>query len=364
MRKLNRVLALAVSSVVLVAGLAACGGDTGTTTTPGTDGAGETTGTEDTNGTDGTVEEGDLLTGLGVVTAVGSSSEAGDSDGRAQVDSTAVAVLVDADGVIVDVEIDAAQTRIDFDNTGALTTDLGADQRTKKEQGDDYNMRGNSGIDAEWFEQIESLEDLIRGNTLDEVLGFEQEDGKLVDATSSVTITVTGYLAALEKAVDSAEALGASEGDTVALGIETYLDGSYNYGENERAAEQGQAEAYSFYGVISLDSDDTITSAILDSSIGRVAFDATGQITTDLEAAQLTKNELGDEYGMRGNSDLDKEWNEQAAFFAESIVGKTVAEVSDISIDEGGYATDADLLSGVTIHINELISVVERAVAE
>lgn len=355
MRKMNKVMAVALS-FVLVGTLAACGGTGSETTVSTTTGANTTTEGDETG-----AAEGSLKTGYSIVTKIGSSKDAGDEEGLGQVDSTVIAVLVDADGKLVDIEIDAAQTKVNFDNTGKVTTDLTTEYKTKVELGDEYGLKGKSGIDKEWYEQMDALEELVIGKTSDEVAAMEMEDGKLVDATSSVTVTATGYITGIEAAMKNAQDLGAQAGDTIKLGIETTIGGSHDVGANERTPDAGKVEAYSFYSVLSVDAAGKITSAILDASQGTVAFDASGKITSDLEAAQASKNELGDDYNMKGNSGIGKEWNEQAAFFAESLKGKTVSDVNGIALDDGGHVTDADLLSGVTVHVNEMISVVNNA---
>jgi hypothetical protein len=56
-----------------------------------------------------------VKTGLAVISSAGSSKDATDEkDGLAQVDSTAVAVLVDDKGVIKNIAIDVIQTKFNF----------------------------------------------------------------------------------------------------------------------------------------------------------------------------------------------------------------------------------------------------------
>lgn len=359
MRKMKKIMAFAVSAV-LVASLAACGGNGGSTETQGTS---KETEAGQTTGGDETPAEGNLKTGLAIVTNINKSKNAGDEAGVGQVDSTAIAVLVDADGKLVDIQIDAAQTLVNFDNSGKITSDKNMDVKSKVELGEDYGMKGNSGIGKEWFEQVDALEELVKGKTADEIVGLKLDDGKLVDATSSVTITASGYIAAIEKAMKNAEDLGAQGGDSIKLAIVSSVSGSKSVGEDERAPETGKVEVYSFYSAVSVNADKTVTSAIIDASQGTVKFDADGAITSDLAAEQPSKNELGDDYGMKGNSGIGKEWDEQAAFFADSIKGMNSAAISGIELDDGGYPTDADMLSGVTVHINEMVEVVSKALS-
>ena len=83
----------------------------------------------------------------------------------------------------------------------------------------------------------------------------------------------------------------------------------------------------------------------------------------DLTAAQPSKNELGDAYGMKKASSIGKEWYEQAAAFSAYVTGKTVSEVSGIAVDDHESPTDADLAASVTIGIGEFQTLIEKAAA-
>jgi len=105
---------------------------------------------------------GEYTTGLGVVTSIGSSTDAkADANGRGQVDTIVAAVTLDSKGVIVQCSIDSAQTRVAFDAKGAIATDLTAEVFTKTELEDKYGMKKNSGIDKEWYEQIAAFEEWV-----------------------------------------------------------------------------------------------------------------------------------------------------------------------------------------------------------
>ncbi len=75
----------------------------------------------------------------------------------------------------------------------------------------------------------------------------------------------------------------------------------------------------------------------------------------------MTKNELGDDYGMKKASKIGKEWYEQAKAFADFVVGKTAEEVKAIAVDAEGTTTDADLVSSVTIGIDAFQDIVAKA---
>ncbi len=134
-------------------------------------------------------------------------------------------------------------------------------------------------------------------------------------------------------------------------------------GSKDAADADGLAQVNSTVVAVTVGADGKIVKAVIDTLQTKVNFSKEGKIVTDLASEFKTKQELKDEYGMRKNSGIGKEWNEQADAFAAYVVGKTVDEVKGIAIDEEARPTDADLSASVTIHINELIAGVEKAVA-
>jgi hypothetical protein len=334
---MKKIITLAVCAAVITAIIAGCGKKD------------ETTG-------------GKVKTGLAVITSLGKSADAGENEGLAQVDSTVVAVMVDGSGKIVKCAIDAAQTRINFSSAGKITTPLDTIFKTKQELGTDYGMAKASSIKKEWNEQANAFAKYVEGKTLGEVKGIAvNEEGVPTgsDLTSSVTMHVTEYIAAIEKAVDNAKDLGANAGDKLGLGIVTTI----NKSTDATADKDGLAQVYSTYTAATFGTDGKVTSCVIDASQSDVNFNASGKITTDLNSEQKTKNELGDEYGMRKASGIKKEWNEQAAAFADYVKGKSVDEVKGIAVNEEGAPTGSDLTSSVTIHITDLINVIEKASA-
>jgi hypothetical protein len=157
-------------------------------------------------------------TGLGIVTSIASSAPVGEKDGEktngtAQVDSTICAVTFDENNVIVSISFDVAQTRVAFSPEGAIASDLEAAIRSKKELGDDYGMKGVSGIGKEVGEQIANLEAYCVGKTVEEVVAtptYQRDDhhtrvGDVEDLKTSVTIDIGSYLDALAKAAANAK---------------------------------------------------------------------------------------------------------------------------------------------------------------
>lgn len=302
-----------------------------------------------------------VKTGMAVISSLEKSKDAAaDAEGTAQVDSVVVAVMVDKDGKIVKAKIDTAQTKIGFNNEGKITTDLATVFKSKQDLGTEYGMHKASSIGKEWNEQANAFAEYIVGKTVEEIKGFKLDDETHLtdeDILASVTMKVGGYIEAIEKAVANAQDLGAKATDSLGLGVETTIDKS----KDATADAAGLAQAYTHYVATTFDADGKITSCIIDASQSNVNFDATGKITTDLAAPLKTKLELGADYGMRKNSKIDKEWNEQADAFAKYVVGKTVEEVKGIAIDEATKPTDADLTASVTVSIGSFQSMIEKA---
>ncbi len=307
------------------------------------------------------VAEGAVKTGLAVVTSLGKSKDAtADAEGVSQSDSVVVAVTVDNEGKIVKAVIDTAQTKINFSNEGKVTTDLASVFAPKQELKEEYGMAKASSLGKEWYEQANALADYFVGKTVEEIKAIPTTDTGVptdADLVSSVTIKIDGYKEAVEKAVANAQDLGASAEDTLGLGIVTTIAKS----KDATADAEGQAQAYSIYTVTTFDAEGKITSNIIDASQATSKFDATGKITSDITAPVKTKVELGDEYGMKKASQIGKEWFEQAAAFSEYVAGKTVEEVKAFATDETGHNTEADLVSSVTVGIDEFKTVIEKA---
>lgn len=301
-----------------------------------------------------------IKTGLAIINSVAKSADAGESDGLAEADSLIVAVTVDKDGKILACVIDTAQTKVNFNNKGELTTPLDTTFKTKNELGTEYGMAGSSAIGKEWNEQAAAFAQYVVGKTADEVKGIAvTEDGHAADAdlTASVTIHITDFIAGVQKAVANAQELGAKSDDTLGIATVTNIAKS----TNATADAEGLAQVYSTYTAVTKDAAGKITSCIIDASQSNVNFDTTGKITTDLTIAPQTKDELKEGYGMKSASSIGKEWYEQAAAFAAYVTGKTVAEVQGIAVTEDGHAADADLIASVTVHVTDFINLVAKA---
>lgn len=302
------------------------------------------------------VGEGAVKTGLAIVTGIGKSQDAA----GAEYDVTIVAVNVDESGVITACVIDSIGTKVSFDATGTVTSDLTAPIKTKAELGYDYGM-ANAGSKYEWFQQAEALANFAVGKTVAQLKsGAIDETGKAPagsDLASSATIYLGGYVAAIEVAVNNAAHLGAQVGDELRLAVKSSAGSS----KSATAEKNGVAQMDSTAMALNV-KDGVITACAIDAVQAKVNFDATGKITTDLTAPVKTKNQLGRDYGMV-NAGAKHEWNEQAASFAKYITGKTAQQVAGIAVSQG-KPTDADLSASVTIAIGDFQALVAKAFQE
>jgi hypothetical protein len=296
--------------------------------------------------------------GVGVVMSVTGSAATAEADGKYGVNVDIVTVVVDKDGKIVDATWDVAQTsNLKFDVTGALKADPASYTKTKGEKGSEYGMKGNSAIGKEWNEQAAFITDYVKGMTLAEVEAIELADGYAADEDilAGTTIHINAFQAALVEA----------------LGNVVEVKKAATFGWAATIAVTGAAataEADGKYGVnvdlatVVLDKDGKVLNATWDvAQASNLKFDVLGALKADPASYVKTKIEKGAEYGMKGNSGIGKEWNEQSAFMSSYIVGKTAAEIEAIEVVDG-YATADDVLAGATVHINSWQSVTLKAI--
>jgi len=305
--------------------------------------------------------EGALKTGLAIATSIAKSASAtADAAGKADYDMTMVAVLVDDNGIIQDCIIDGIAASIEFDATGAITTDLTAAPQTKNEKGEAYGMVAWGGAIAEWDVQAAAVAAACVGKHYGDLQGvLVNEAGYAADGTdlaTSATIKIGGYVEAIELAAANAQHLGAQAGDTLKMAAITGI------GDSKAADAENAGNAQLNVDVTALTMNgDVITSCYIDSVQAKVAFDATGTVTTDINTTPSTKNQLGEQYGMVAWGGAIAEWNEQAASFAAYVTGKTADEVANISITEDKKPADADLTASVTIKINGFMDLIVKA---
>ncbi len=162
-----------------------------------------------TTGNDGNeTADSSLQMGLGIVSRLKRAQNAGDTDGSAEINTTVAAVTIDLEGRIVDCSIDKVENKLSVSNTGSIGSPANTEYSTTKELGDSYGMRGASTIGKEWYEQVEAFEQYVIGKTIEEVNGIKTDNQGYAqenDWNSSVTISISDFQAAINKAVENAQ---------------------------------------------------------------------------------------------------------------------------------------------------------------
>lgn len=309
--------------------------------------------------------------GLGQNIEIGKSKDAtAEQTAVGQADVTMAAVGFDAEGKVASVTIDVAQTKIAFDKDLKVTTDKAAEVKSKKDLGPDYGMVKASSIGKEWFEQIEAFENWMIGKTMDEITGLKvkarDESHPAVpdvpELTSSVTISVDAYLAAVEEAWTNAQDVAGAE--KVGLGVETHIGSS----KDKAADVLPLAQADTYMSATALTADGKVAGTIVDTAQVKIKFDEKGVVTSDRAAEYQTKKEIKEGYGMVKASAIGKEWFEQMEAFEDWMTGKSIEEITGLTVkqrDENHKAVPdvPELTSSVTISVENYQSVVKEAAA-
>ncbi len=289
--------------------------------------------------------------GLGVSTSVSASSATEDSTGKVQSTDTYALVVLDAEGKIVKVDIDAAQNAAVVTATGEVT---GEAIPTKTERKEDYNMKGTSPIGKEWYEQTAAFEEYCVGKTLEEVAAMEldsENHNGPVDLATSCTIDVTAFLDAIAKA--GANAVEVENYATSGLASVTTVEGGT--ATEDKAAT---ATITTTIAAVALDADGKVVYVDVDASQQKGTATTTGEVTGE---AIPTKTERKEDYNMKGVSPIGKEWYEQAAAYEEFLLGKTVADVEGMELDTENHSGPVDLTSSCTMSVVDFNTAVVSA---
>ena len=298
----------------------------------------------------------EVKTGYAFTTTLSSENATAESDGSATTDISLIAVTVTEDGVIESCAIDAIQGKVSFDKEGKLTSETG-DVFSKNELGENYGMKAFSGIGKEWNEQAAYIAEYAVGKTVEELKTTAIDEAgmvKDVDLASGATIYMGSFIWGIEEAVNNASYLGAVSGDKLEITSIATTIGSKVADEEEAGLAQVDANV-----AVVTKNGDVITSCIIDAVQSKAEFGTDGVVTT--EAGDVaSKNQLGENYGLKQFSPIGKEWNEQVASFAQYVTGKTAEEVLEISLTETTAPAEADLASSVTIAVGDFMALINK----
>ena len=182
----------------------------------------------------------------------------------------------------------------------------------------------------------------------------------VAELTSSVTITVQDYIAAVEEAYNNA--IDVNPGAVkLGLGHGISIAKSKGYSNVDGKETLPAAQVDTVMVVSAFDADGKVVAAIIDNAQTKINFDKEGKVTTDKAGEFKTKVELGAEYGMVKQSKIGKEWFEQAKALADWMAGKSVDEIKNLKtkkVDDSHPAVPdvAELTSSVTITVQDYIA--------
>ena len=226
------------------------------------------------------------------------------------------------------------------------------------ELGEAYGMKAFSPIGKEWNEQVEAIEKYAVGKTVEELKTTAIDETGVVkdaDLASSATIYMGSFIWGIEAAVNNAQNLGAKSGDELVIVSNATSIGSKSASDEE----EGYAQVDANVAVLTRNNG-VITSCIIDAVQSKAAFGTDGVVTTEAGEA-ASKNQLGENYGLKQFSPIGKEWNEQVAAFSAYVTGKTAEEVAGIALTETTAPAEADLASSVTIAVGDFMALIEKS---
>jgi len=239
--------------------------------------------------------------------------------------NVACALVLGSDGKIVAARFDSFESEFALSEGELVAVE---NISTKVEQGDDYG-NGHGMPAGSWEEQAKAFEDYIVGKTLAEV---ESLDLELV---TGCTMQVTGpiFKSLVKKAADSTAKVSFKTAEAITLGFAVNAKITGNI--------EGGAKVGADYAATVL-AGGKVVAATLDSSENEytLAIDSENEkIVATAKEYEGTKAERGENYNMPNGS-----WVKQARAYADSAVGKTVSELSDMDT-----VSDALIEAGCTM---------------
>ena len=289
--------------------------------------------------------------GLGVATTVSATNATEEKAGSVKTAATVAAVLLSTDGKIISVDIDTLEAALGMTATGEAVA--ASSLLSKRDKGDAYNMVKFGGATLEWYAQVDALETVLVGKTIEEAKALLLETGYGADAVvaAGCTIAISDMIEAVLEACANAKEVGSFEGDSVAVSVVCENSKST---ANATAEKAGVLQAEFTFAAVSV-KDGKTTAVITDAMNAKATFSTTGEAISTAEPQ--TKGELKEGYGMAQYANTTEYYLQSAAFDKE-CAGKTSAEITAM---ENG--TDALVAAGCTIAVSPLVAAVVKAIA-
>ena len=251
------------------------------------------------------------------------------SRGGSKIANNFAVVVFDADGKIVAARFDSIEAAHPTLADGVIVVD---ETSLKSKVESDYKKGSMSDT---WGNQIAKFEAFIVGKTAAEVaeLALTDADGKNAGLVAGCTMVSTSYssmldcqaLVAKAAASDKKVEFKVAEDATIKLGLGVDAGAGFN-SNNKDIDFTANCAGTVFVG-------DKAVAGIVDSTVQ--TYVVTDGVVANPTTYKESKLVLGDSYGMLAawGSQI-AEWYVQAQNYADTVVGKTVAEIADLSIDK------------------------------
>ena len=246
------------------------------------------------------------------------------------VTTIALALVYDADGKIVAARFDSAQPKFALN---ADKTDMVAVNRvdTKVELGDAY-----TGMSDSWKDEAAAFEAFLVGKTAAEIAALEfvvdgADAGLVAGCTMLSSMPTFKALVAKAFAYERAVSFKTAETVTLGLAIDAKVSGSVAEGGKVSADFAAVAIAGGKVVASMLDSAEAKYDLAIGETTGKNGTVSTS-LTVTFKEYKGTKNEQGTAYDAYSPMAAGT-WYVQAQNFANTAVGKTVAELADLSTD-------------------------------
>lgn len=289
-----------------------------------------------------------------VISSLAATDATEDKNGQGSVDLTAAVITLDKDGKIVACDLDTLQIKAAYTTAGKAVAN--AEFKTKREQGDAYNMVAYGQAKQEWYKQADAFEALIVGKTVADVRGLvvnETNKGTDEVINAGCTIMINEFVSAIEKAAQNAKDSDLTKDATLKVTMaaeQTCTDATEDKAGSNKVATTIFAAALKD-GKVALASSDCVEIDF--------TFDVTGKSTFDASKEVKSKREQGDSYGMVAYAGSAKEWYAQADAFDAACVGKTGAEIAGLKADDG-KGVDSLKSAGCTIYVTGFVAAASK----
>jgi hypothetical protein len=251
-------------------------------------------------------------------------------------------------------DLDTLQIKAAYTTEGKAVAN--AEFKTKREQGDAYNMVAYGQAKQEWYKQADAFEALIVGKTVAAVRGLvvnETNKGTDEVINAGCTIMINEFVNAIEKAAQGAKDSVLTKDAAVKVTMaaeQTCTDATEDKAGSNKVATTVFAAALKD-GKVALASSDCVEIDF--------TFDVAGKSTFDTFKTIQSKREKGDDYGMVAYGGSAKEWYAQADAFDAACVGKTGAEIAGLKADDG-KGVDSLKSAGCTIYVTGFVAAASK----